>query len=503
MLFGPIEPGPSQAKPPFPPTPKSKIMPPNFCPPRTFAASRLATPSTDGGSGCSASATLPHGRDAESVPRGIAQRGRIAAKAQPEGGRSRQGAAEGWRSAGARGSAMRRAAGAVTGPAEPLRSRDEHNREQARRFDAIVDHFKQELPKEIEERLACIVSSVPGLGPGSRVIDVGCGTGCLIPHLRAAGVQDILAVDLSPRMLEELASLFPPPSTLGNDPGVRTWCGDIIDLPTAMGPADAIFFNACFGNIFSTRDALLRATCLLVPGGRAVISHPLGHAWQVDFHASDVLLVPHEIPGPGDWVGMTKDLPLEVESVVDEPELYITVLKVPELYRFPGSPVCLEGVVVKGAGRGSKQMGFATANLDPEPLAEALKGMPEGVYFGWAQLRTKPSGSFPPEDGAVQPMVMNIGDRPTMDDGRGLTVEAHIMHDYAEDFWGASLRLLALGFLRPEMKFGGVDELVGRIKMDVGIARSQLAAAGCERFRDDAFFKRVNRMPEHVAHRSE
>jgi SAM-dependent methyltransferase len=52
------------------------------------------------------------------------------------------------------------------------------------------------------------------------VIDVGSGTGCLVPHLRARGVRDILAVDLSATMLQQLAARFPPPSACGNDPGV-------------------------------------------------------------------------------------------------------------------------------------------------------------------------------------------------------------------------------------------------------------------------------------------
>ena len=37
---------------------------------------------------------------------------------------------------------------------------------------------------------------------------------------QARGVRDILAVDLSSHMLETLQQQFPPPSTLGNDPGV-------------------------------------------------------------------------------------------------------------------------------------------------------------------------------------------------------------------------------------------------------------------------------------------
>jgi len=38
--------------------------------------------------------------------------------------------------------------------------------------------------------------------------------------------------------------------------------------------------------------------------------------------------------------------------------------------------------VTTGFGRGSAQLGFPTANLPPGPLAEALAGLPAGVYFG-------------------------------------------------------------------------------------------------------------------------
>ena len=37
------------------------------------------------------------------------------------------------------------------------------------------------------------------------------------------------------------------------------------------------------------------------------------------------------------------------------------------------------------------------------------------------------------------------------------------------------MRAVALGFLRPEIKFSGLQELVFRIMYDVGLARTQLA----------------------------
>ena len=54
------------------------------------------------------------------------------------------------------------------------------------------------------QRMAQIVEAVPDLGPGSRVLDVGSGTGCLIPFFRQRGVQDVLAVDLAPDMLAKV-----------------------------------------------------------------------------------------------------------------------------------------------------------------------------------------------------------------------------------------------------------------------------------------------------------
>jgi len=42
----------------------------------------------------------------------------------------------------------------------------------------------------------------------------------------------------------------------------------------------------------------------------------------------------------------------------------------------------MEGPVVTGFARGSKQMGVPTANIDPKPLAPTLKAMHNGVYFG-------------------------------------------------------------------------------------------------------------------------
>lgn len=74
-----------------------------------------------------------------------------------------------------------------------------------------------------------------------------------------------------------------------------------------------------------------------------------------------------------------------------------------------------QGKVVEGFQRGSKQMGVPTANLLPTDVEGTLGPHPEGVYFGWAQLRRD-------GDDAVRMAVMNYGHRPTVKDGSHNTV---------------------------------------------------------------------------------
>lgn len=58
-------------------------------------------------------------------------------------------------------------------------------------------------------------------------------------------------------------------------------------------------------------------------------------------------------------------------------------MQVTPAYTLQGRPpLLLEGLVVKGFGRGSAKMGVPTANIDPEPLAHILAELPLGVYFG-------------------------------------------------------------------------------------------------------------------------
>ena len=98
--------------------------------------------------------------------------------------------------------------------------------------------------------------------------------------------------------------------------------------------------------------------------------------------------------------------------------------EVPPLYAMRNK-VEMRAPVVSGFGRGSRQMGVPTANMDPAVLAAELSGMRRGVYFGFARL---PDDT---DDGSAwEKCVINVGQRPTFADGDGVTIEVHVLKDF-------------------------------------------------------------------------
>ncbi|KAL4537256.1 hypothetical protein Ndes2437B_g08402 [Nannochloris sp. 'desiccata'] len=372
-------------------------------------------------------------------------------------------------------------------------TRQEHNAIQIEYFTRELKSLQDSITEEVEVELERVAQSIPWLGPNTRVLDVGAGDGALIPHLQARGVLDIIAVDVCPAMMDALHKRIPSPSsTLGNQPCVRTWVGDIIDLPVYYAPFDAVFFNAVFCNVHDQRQALLRAALLTRPGGWIVISHPLGRTWLEEYSKGNTIIVPHRLPEKHELEKLIYDLPLELIYYRDSFSNYLAKMKVPEGYGFGENAIHLEGEVVVGFGRGSKQLGVPTANIAPAGLEEKLEQMPAGVYFGWAKLD---AGIDAPEiDSQVHKMVMNIGKRPTFQNVDGgdphaeVSVEVHIMHTFkAEDFHGKHLKVCVVGFIRPEIKFPGLLELLERINTDIGIAKSQLDTKTWLPFKEDSF----------------
>jgi riboflavin kinase/FMN adenylyltransferase len=129
-----------------------------------------------------------------------------------------------------------------------------------------------------------------------------------------------------------------------------------------------------------------------------------------------------------------------------------------------GRPFFLDGLVVRGEGRG-RTLGIPTANLDV--VNETLPA--RGVYAAWVRrLDAQPSERWP--------AVANLGRRPTFS-GENTTVEAHVL-DRQDDLYGARLRLEFALRLRDERAFAGPQALVEQIRRDIDAARPVLDERG-------------------------
>lgn len=195
----------------------------------------------------------------------------------------------------------------------------EHVEYQKAYFDKNYDFFRQSIPADVVDRTKEIVRTAL-LDSNSRVLDVGTGMGVLIPHFAAQGVkpENIVGCDLSEQMLAEARA---------RNPGVRFWQGDFAELPAEFGNFDAVFFNACFGNFFDETATLQNAASRLCPGGRIVISHPMGNPFVKQLKAQDPQLVLNPLPSKDELEKWCAALGLELAVFCDEPNLYIAILR--------------------------------------------------------------------------------------------------------------------------------------------------------------------------------
>ena len=127
--------------------------------------------------------------------------------------------------------------------------------------------------------------------------------------------------------------------------------------------------------------------------------------------------------------------------------------------RYLGYNYSIEGVVV-GGYRVGRTIGFPTANLD---LRESNKLIPsDGVYAVRVEVK-----------GCLYAGMLNIGYRPTLDNGSKKSIEVHILR-FDEDFYDEKIRLFFVSRIRSEMKFSGLDELIAQLKRDAAFVDSVL-----------------------------
>ncbi|WP_158860190.1 bifunctional riboflavin kinase/FAD synthetase [Lunatibacter salilacus] len=117
---------------------------------------------------------------------------------------------------------------------------------------------------------------------------------------------------------------------------------------------------------------------------------------------------------------------------------------------FLGRPYALRGEVIQGKQIG-RSIGFPTANIEIADLNKLIPG--DGSYIVQASV-----------EGRTVNGMLNIGHRPTLS-GLNKTVEVHLF-DFDRTIYGVDIDISFLEFLRPEIKFSGLDELKDQLDRD-------------------------------------
>ena len=122
-----------------------------------------------------------------------------------------------------------------------------------------------------------------------------------------------------------------------------------------------------------------------------------------------------------------------------------------EANHYLGYHYFIDGTIVNGYKIGRK-LGFPTANLQPSCPSKLIPG--EGVYAVYAHV-----------NGQRYRAMLNIGHRPTLNNGTDLSIETHII-DFEGDIYNEHMRIEFVRQIRKEKKFASLEKLMEQLRDD-------------------------------------
>lgn len=121
----------------------------------------------------------------------------------------------------------------------------------------------------------------------------------------------------------------------------------------------------------------------------------------------------------------------------------------------------LDGTVTDGYKVGRK-LGFPTANLSPSCPDKLIPA--EGVYAVYTYIQ-----------GIRYAGMLNIGHRPTVNNGNDLSIEVNIL-DFSENIYRKQMRIEFIAYIRSEQRFDSLEKLTAQLKADREQVRRLLQA---------------------------
>lgn len=159
-------------------------------------------------------------------------------------------------------------------------------------FQERATHWDAKAPSDLDERLRSFLRPWSALlDAADDILEIGTGTGALVPHLRALNPQGrIMSVDWSTAMLQQASQ-----KTLDND----LIGGDVHQLPFQSARVDVVVCHHSFPHFSDFKRALGEMHRVLRPGGHLLILHHVSRQAVNDVHQRIGGAVAHDLlPSP-------------------------------------------------------------------------------------------------------------------------------------------------------------------------------------------------------------
>ena len=193
----------------------------------------------------------------------------------------------------------------------------------------IKEYFDQLAPdwdKKVEvsrEKLQCLGNVIEELDirPGSCVLDIGSGTGILLPFLftELGDTGRIIALDISSEMLYQAkAKIF--------QPSVCFTQADVNAIPLADNSVDFVICNSAFPHFSDKLKALQEISRVLKNNGKLAICHTMSREMINQLHKSIGGVVANDLlPDEPRLRELLKQSTFEITHFVDSSKQYLVI----------------------------------------------------------------------------------------------------------------------------------------------------------------------------------
>ena len=165
--------------------------------------------------------------------------------------------------------------------------------------------------------------------PGSKVLDVGTGTGAFIPFLlsQIGKKGHIVALDIAEKMLEKARAK-------GFNGNIDYLCADVTNIPLGDEIFDSIVCYSTFPHFQDKPRAIAEMNRVIRSGGKLLICHTSSRTAVNDMHRQIPEVAHDIIPDEGEMKTMLSKAGFTDIKIDDNSESYLCCAKKPSLEQF-------------------------------------------------------------------------------------------------------------------------------------------------------------------------